>query len=141
MGGGDERDESDGEQDDEGGNCGEAGASKWSLGQLKTHFEKEGWDWDGMMVSIEDLLIKTVIAAEPNIVSAWHQGLNFQGAGSIDETFEDAGALQAAEVVGQTRLASSCMASTFLLTSLSSLGFWRSMCRLPCPLPRPLTNG
>merc|ERR1712196_539808 len=44
-----------------------------------------------MMVSIEDLLIKTVISAEPNIVSAWHQGLNFQGTGSIEETFDDIG--------------------------------------------------
>lgn len=95
---GNEGPESDGEHEDDGGDCDEAGASKWSLRQLKLHFEHEGLDWDGMMSRIEDLLIKTVISAEPNIVTAWHQGLNVQGSGgqggastNADETSEGFG--------------------------------------------------
>jgi len=35
-----------------------------------------------MMRRIEDLVIKTLISAEPSIVSAWHEGANFAGSSS-----------------------------------------------------------
>eukprot|EP00746_Dinoflagellata_sp_MGD_P123622 gnl/MRDRNA2_/MRDRNA2_58246_c0_seq1.p1 gnl/MRDRNA2_/MRDRNA2_58246_c0~~gnl/MRDRNA2_/MRDRNA2_58246_c0_seq1.p1 ORF type:complete len:924 (-),score=137.93 gnl/MRDRNA2_/MRDRNA2_58246_c0_seq1:122-2893(-) len=96
--GGNEGPESDGEHEGDGENCDEAGASKWSLTQLKNYFEEQGWDWDNMMMRIEDVVIKTVISAEPHIVTAWHQGLNFQGSGSAgvgsantDDTSEEVG--------------------------------------------------
>lgn len=57
-------------------------ASKWSLKDLQEYFALEGLDYGLMMERIKDLLVKTLIAAEPHIVSAWHTGANFRAAGS-----------------------------------------------------------
>lgn len=74
-----EAEEAEAEEDGPEDGMGEAGASKWSLQQLRVHFEQEGLDFTGLMARIEDLAIKTVLAAEPEIVTGWHQGLNFTG--------------------------------------------------------------
>lgn len=56
-----------------------ARASKWSLQQLREHFAAESLDFELMMARIKDLAVKALIAVEPAIVSAWHQGANFRG--------------------------------------------------------------
>lgn len=57
-------------------------SSKWSLQELREFFKTEGLDYELMMLRIEDLIIKTLIAVEPVIVSAWHEGANFAGSSS-----------------------------------------------------------
>lgn len=54
--------------------------SKWSLKDLREHFDAEGIDYDMVMSQIKDTIIKTLIAAETPIVSAWHNGANYRGA-------------------------------------------------------------
>lgn len=56
-------------------------SSKWSLKQLREHFMVAGLDYAGLMKRIKDLVIKTLIAAEPSIASAWHQGANYSSLG------------------------------------------------------------
>lgn len=52
-------------------------ASKWSLGELQEYLSKVGLSYEQMMKRIEDLIIKTILAVEPPIMNAWHQGANF----------------------------------------------------------------
>lgn len=63
------------------GGAAEAQSFKWSLKQLEEHLSTQGLDYRGMMDRIKDLIVKTCIAVEPPIVSAWHQGSNFSSAG------------------------------------------------------------
>lgn len=71
----------DGSDDDEGGGGkgGAAGPSKWSLDELRQWFAKEGWDWSVCKERMIDLIIKTLIAVEPIIVSSWHRGMGVRG--------------------------------------------------------------
>eukprot|EP00928_Gymnodinium_smaydae_P024493 TRINITY_DN19803_c0_g1_i1.p1 TRINITY_DN19803_c0_g1~~TRINITY_DN19803_c0_g1_i1.p1 ORF type:complete len:906 (+),score=183.03 TRINITY_DN19803_c0_g1_i1:180-2897(+) len=59
-----------------------ASASKWSLEQLRDYFQATGQDYELMMRRIKDLIIKTLLAVEPVIVNAWHQGANFSSIGA-----------------------------------------------------------
>jgi tubulin polyglutamylase TTLL4 len=69
-------DGSDDDGDDGGGGGkGPAGPSKWSLNELREFFAKEGWDWSVCKERMIDLIIKTLIAVEPIIVSSWHRGM------------------------------------------------------------------
>mmetsp|Transcript_16182 Transcript_16182/g.37186 ORF Transcript_16182/g.37186 Transcript_16182/m.37186 type:complete len:991 (+) Transcript_16182:152-3124(+) len=54
-------------------------ASKWSLKQLKIFLEAKGVDYGFMMTKIKDLIVKSFIAVEPVMVSAFHAGANFTG--------------------------------------------------------------
>lgn len=56
-------------------------ASKMSLEQLRDYCAETGQDYDLMMVGIKDVIIKTLLAAEAPIVSAWHQGANYSTSG------------------------------------------------------------
>ncbi|CAE7783212.1 Ttll4 [Symbiodinium sp. CCMP2456] len=62
------------------------GSSKWSLRQLEEYFKTQGLvpslDYGLAMSRIEDVIIKTLIAVEPQIVNTWHQGANFSVASS-----------------------------------------------------------
>jgi len=55
-------------------------SSKWSLRQLEEYLTSQGVDYMMLMSRIEDVIIKTLIAAEPQIVNTWHQGANFSTA-------------------------------------------------------------
>jgi len=73
----------DAEGADDGGDVGgEQQSSKWSLAQLREYFESLGWDYDHTMRRIEDVIIKTLLAAEPAIVNFCHQAANFSVMGS-----------------------------------------------------------
>eukprot|EP00812_Abedinium_dasypus_P011060 NODE_463_length_1545_cov_451.999329.p1 GENE.NODE_463_length_1545_cov_451.999329~~NODE_463_length_1545_cov_451.999329.p1 ORF type:complete len:426 (+),score=129.02 NODE_463_length_1545_cov_451.999329:3-1280(+) len=54
---------------------------KWSLAQLREHFENEGIDYDLVFVRIKDVLVKTILAAEPVITSTWQQGASYSWCG------------------------------------------------------------
>jgi len=56
--------------DDEG-----PGASKWSLGELRTHFKSQGLDYAATFDRIKDLVVKTLIAVEPPIQAEWTKAL------------------------------------------------------------------
>jgi len=58
-------------------------SSKWSYKQLRDYMEGTGQSYDLMMRRLKDLVIKTVLAVEPRIVSAWHSGANFSSSGSV----------------------------------------------------------
>lgn len=45
-------------------------ASKWSFQELRKYFETNNLDYDGLFGRIKDLIIKTLIAAEPSICAA-----------------------------------------------------------------------
>jgi len=53
----------------------EPGASKWSLGELRAHFTRQGLDYGGMFDRIKDLVIKTLIAVEAPIQAEWSKSL------------------------------------------------------------------
>merc|ERR1712151_1258868 len=83
--------------------CGDltAPASKWSMQQLRDHFMTEGLDYELMMNRIKDLIVKTLIAVEPPIVSAWHQGANFGGRGPTQQLLRGVGPNQTCfEILG-----------------------------------------
>jgi len=46
-------------------------AFKWSLAQLRKHFDQRGLNYDAMFDSIKDLVIKTLIAVEPPMQAEW----------------------------------------------------------------------
>ena len=46
----------------------DAVGSKWSLSALKRKFVMLDLDYDGLFVKIKDLIIKTVISVQPNIL-------------------------------------------------------------------------
>jgi len=54
-------------------------ASKWSLQQLRQFLEARGVNYKLMMTRINDLIVKTFVAVEPVMVSAFHAGANFTG--------------------------------------------------------------
>lgn len=64
-----------------GSNDDEAAASKWSFGQLREYCASTGQDYDQMMSSIKDLIVKTLVAVEPPIINTWHQGANYSTSG------------------------------------------------------------
>ncbi|KEG11713.1 putative tubulin-tyrosine ligase [Trypanosoma grayi] len=47
---------------------GAASASKWTLAALKAHFLRHGFDWDGAMAQVRDLLVKVLLAVAPHVV-------------------------------------------------------------------------
>mmetsp|Transcript_63176 Transcript_63176/g.159355 ORF Transcript_63176/g.159355 Transcript_63176/m.159355 type:complete len:717 (-) Transcript_63176:89-2239(-) len=51
------------------------GAFKWSLAELRAHFEQKGWDYDAMFDGIKDVVIKTLIAVEAPIQMEWSKAL------------------------------------------------------------------
>ncbi|CAK0793799.1 unnamed protein product, partial [Prorocentrum cordatum] len=68
------------EAKEEGENHGAPGdspvSSKWSLTQLRDYFAANGLNYELMMQRIKDLVIKTLISVEPQLVSICHQGCN-----------------------------------------------------------------
>lgn len=56
-------------------------SSKWSLNDLRIHFEKIGLDYDLMFDSMKDVVIKTLLAVEPKMRAEWEKALNDEGAG------------------------------------------------------------
>lgn len=59
-----------------------AEASKWSFSQLREYCDKHGLDYQLMWSRMKDLIIKTIISAEPPIVNMWHQGANYSTSGA-----------------------------------------------------------
>mmetsp|Transcript_81218 Transcript_81218/g.143219 ORF Transcript_81218/g.143219 Transcript_81218/m.143219 type:complete len:816 (+) Transcript_81218:109-2556(+) len=70
----------DGAEETEAQSKAEEQASKWSLRQLQDYLTANGKDYKLAMARIEDLIIKTLISAEPQIVNMWQQGANFSTA-------------------------------------------------------------
>lgn len=64
--------------------------SKWSLQELRDFFKQERLDFNLMMSRIKDVIIKSLIAVEPEIANAWHQGASFYG-GSIAQALRGLG--------------------------------------------------
>lgn len=58
------------EEDDEG-----LSAFKWSLAELRKHFEQRGWDYDAMFDGIKDVVIKTLLAVEAPMRMEWSKSL------------------------------------------------------------------
>jgi len=56
-------------------------ASKWSLTELRLHFERQGMDFEAMFNGIKDLVVKTLIAVESPIQVEWHRTLGSEGGG------------------------------------------------------------
>jgi len=56
-------------------------ASKWSLTELRLHFEREGMDFKAMFDAIKDLVIKTLIAVEEPMQVEWHRTLGCEEEG------------------------------------------------------------
>jgi tubulin polyglutamylase TTLL4 len=56
-------------------------SSKWSLTELKAHFEETGLDYDCMFDSIKDVVVKTLLAVEPQMKAEWTKALKDPGAG------------------------------------------------------------
>lgn len=71
------------EEDGEGENDedGEPRAHKWSLSELRQHFEKEKLSYDGMWKGIKDVVIKTLIAAEQPLQAEWGKNLDDEDQG------------------------------------------------------------
>lgn len=72
----------EGQEDEQGGDAAEdAHASKWSFAELRNYFEAQGLDYDTMYSRIKDLVIKTLIAVEPQISGEWSRALENEEAG------------------------------------------------------------
>jgi hypothetical protein len=56
-------------------------SSKWSLTELRAHFESIGLDYDLMFDGIKDNVVKTLLAVEPQMRAEWTKSLNSEGAG------------------------------------------------------------
>jgi tubulin polyglutamylase TTLL4 len=56
-------------------------ASKWSFAELRRYFEQKGLDYDAAFSGINDLVIKTLLAVEPQIVGEWSRALENESAG------------------------------------------------------------
>jgi len=55
--------------------------SKWSFEQFRNYCDETAQDYDLLMDRIKDLIVKTLLAAEPPIVNMWHQGANYSTSG------------------------------------------------------------
>lgn len=51
--------------------------SKWTLKDLQEYFEAKGLDYPLVLSKIKELIVKSLIAVETPIVSAWHNGANY----------------------------------------------------------------
>jgi len=81
----------EGEEGEEGGDSAVLGeeedggstshASKWSLSELRVNFDQRGLDYDAMFSRIKDVVIKTLIAVEPNIQLEWCKALEDEESG------------------------------------------------------------
>jgi hypothetical protein len=56
--------------DAEAGDAAAEKASKWTHNSVRQYFQKHNLDWDGAWARIEDLIIKTILCAEPDVVAA-----------------------------------------------------------------------
>jgi len=54
-------------------------ASKWSLKHLRAYFERQNLDYDQTFERVSDLLIKTLIAVEPQMRATWCSALGQAG--------------------------------------------------------------
>ncbi|CEM26957.1 unnamed protein product [Vitrella brassicaformis CCMP3155] len=61
------------DEDDEDGPFDES-CSKWSLSDVRQYFKKQGWDWSHVQRQIDDIVVKTLISAEPTIANALRRG-------------------------------------------------------------------
>jgi len=59
----------------------EGQASKWSFSQLRSYFEANQLDYDSLQGRINDLVIKTLLAVEPQICGEWARSLENEEAG------------------------------------------------------------
>jgi len=59
----------------------EVDSSKWSLEELKQYFDSQGWNFGGLRAQIYDLVIKSLLAVEPTLVTSWHRGATFVNLG------------------------------------------------------------
>merc|ERR1712232_53768 len=66
-----------------GGSAASEQSSKWSLRQLKDHFERNNMDWEGTLERIKELSVKTLQSAEPVIASTWQQASSSASVGGV----------------------------------------------------------
>lgn len=59
----------------------ESQASKWSFTELRKYFEQHNLDYDGAFSRINDLVIKTLLAVEPQVCGEWSRALGNEEAG------------------------------------------------------------
>lgn len=51
-------------------------AFKWSLEELRSHFDEKGWDYPGLFDRIKELVIKTLIAVEGPLRQEWAKSVD-----------------------------------------------------------------
>mmetsp|Transcript_71141 Transcript_71141/g.112665 ORF Transcript_71141/g.112665 Transcript_71141/m.112665 type:complete len:860 (-) Transcript_71141:91-2670(-) len=51
--------------------------SKWTLKDLQEYFDAKGLDYPLVLSKIKELIVKSLIAVETPVVSAWHNGANY----------------------------------------------------------------
>jgi len=59
---------------------GQPKASKWSLTELKIHFDRVGLDYEAMFEAMKDLVIKTLISVEEPLKAEWCKTVGVEGA-------------------------------------------------------------
>lgn len=57
--------------------------SKWTLKDLQEYFETKGLDYPLVLSKIKELIVKSLIAVETPVVSAWHNGANYARRGGL----------------------------------------------------------
>ena len=62
--------------------------SKWVLSTVKRYFEKNGLDWVSTWAKIEDVIIKTILAVEPNVVNQMRTYFGVKANGQVNNCFE-----------------------------------------------------
>merc|ERR1711933_25714 len=56
-------------------------ASKWCFGELRNYFEANDLDFDALFDRIKDVVIKTLLAVEPQLCNEWARALEDEEAG------------------------------------------------------------
>lgn len=75
-------------------------SSKWCLTELRAHFEKLGLDYDCMFDGIKDVVVKTLLAVEPQMRAEWTKALDSEGAGWLAQGAGGAHAASCFELYG-----------------------------------------
>ncbi|EER02036.1 hypothetical protein Pmar_PMAR024357 [Perkinsus marinus ATCC 50983] len=57
---------------------------KWSLRELQQNLMECGLDYDKMMKDVEDVIIKTIISAEPQMATNLHRATNYTSCAELD---------------------------------------------------------
>lgn len=62
--------------------------SKWVLSTVKRYFEKNGLDWAAAWQKMEDVIIKTLLAVEPDVLTGMRGYYGVKANGQVNHSFE-----------------------------------------------------